>query len=339
MFVNPLQVGVYSFVKKLMVILILCLIGLLGCIDKTMPLDKRNEIKDNEKTTIEERQKKVKIEEAKPQIIKIVDPNTSKVIRTISPKKLMVNAKAKGYKQQVQEIARELARGTEIKRGYDQRMRLDKIDTEGQIIKGKPMIILKESELVDKIMKLSLSGGIIQLPLHVTESDFKVKEIPYLNEEVIASYSTHVNTSDKGRTKNIELSAKALNQVIVGKGDYFSFNTMVGQRSKENGYQPAPEIINKNLVMGIGGGVCQTSSTLFNAVDQLPVKYIERHHHSLQVGYVPKGRDATVSYGTLDFRFQNTTGIPFLITTILSDNHLTVELRTSKEYARSIKKK
>ena len=64
---------------------------------------------------------------------------------------------------------------------------------------------------------------------------------------------------------------------------------------------------------GHWGGICQTSSTLFNAVDQIPVKFVERHHHSLDVGYVPKGRDATVSYGGLDFRFQNTTDVPFLI--------------------------
>ena len=90
---------------------------------------------------------------------------------------------------------------------------------------------------------------------------------------------------------------------------------MVGERTEARGYQPAYEIINKELVMGIGGGICQTSSTLFNAVDQIGIRITERHHHSLNIGYVPTGRDATVSYGTLDFKFQNTSGIPFLIKT------------------------
>ena len=89
--------------------------------------------------------------------------------------------------------------------------------------------------------------------------------------------------------------------------------------------------------MGIGGGICQTSSTLFNAVDQLPIKIIERHHHSMDVGYVPKGRDATVSFGGLDFQFQNTTGIPFLIQAYYRPGAITVEIRTSKEYEELLK--
>ena len=90
--------------------------------------------------------------------------------------------------------------------------------------------------------------------------------------------------------------------------------------------------------MGIGGGICQTSSTLFNAIDQVGVNYIEKHHHSLPVGYVPQGRDATVSYGGPDFRFQNTTGAPLLIKTIYAKGKLTVEIRTSAAYKNLIKK-
>lgn len=90
--------------------------------------------------------------------------------------------------------------------------------------------------------------------------------------------------------------------------------------------------------MGIGGGICQTSSTLFNAVDQLQVEYVEKHHHSVTVGYVPEGRDATVSDGGLDFRFQNTTGVPFLIKTVVTGGAITVEVRTSTEYATILKK-
>ena len=107
---------------------------------------------------------------------------------------------------------------------------------------------------------------------------------------------------------------------------------MVGERTEERGYQPAPEIINKKLVMGIGGGICQTSSTLFNAVDQVGIRIIERHHHSLNVGYIAIGRDATVSYGTLDFKFQNSRGAPFLIKTLYGHDSLTVEVRTAQQY-------
>lgn len=125
----------------------------------------------------------------------------------------------------------------------------------------------------------------------------------------------------------------AINNVIVGIGDIFSFNTIVGPRDVTNGYQEAPEIIKGKLVMGIGGGICQTSSTLFNAVDRLGVKTIERHRHSKDIGYVPKGRDATVSFGGLDYQFKNTTGVPFVIKTYYHPGSLTVQIRTSQEYA------
>ena len=107
-----------------------------------------------------------------------------------------------------------------------------------------------------------------------------------------------------------------------------------------HGYQPAQEIVNKELVMGIGGGICQTSSTLFNAVDQLAIEYVEWHHHSLTVGYVPSGRDATVSYGGKDFQFKNTAGVPLLIKAIYNPNGtLTVEMRTSTAYQSLLQKR
>lgn len=225
-----------------------------------------------------------------------------------------------------------MARGTETEAGYDKRMVLDKVDADGQIIKGSPRIILKESELVNRIVEASSTGKDVEIPLYVTESSYNIEDIARLEEVIIASYTTYFNPSDVNRNKNIEISAKAIHNVIVGSGDYFSFNEMTGPRDEANGYQPAPEIINKKHVMGIGGGVCQTSSTLFNVVDELSVKYVERHHHSLDVGYVPKGRDATVSYGALDFRFQNTSEAPFLIKAIYGNGFLTIEVRTSKEY-------
>jgi len=178
----------------------------------------------------------------------------------------------------------------------------------------------------------------VEMPLYVTESGYYLEDLPLLEDVVVASYTTYFNSTDSGRNKNIELSARAINNVIVGSGDYFSFNTIVGPRDEANGYQPAPEIINKKVVMGIGGGICQTSSTLFNAVDQIPINYVERHHHSLDVGYVPKGRDATVSYGSLDFRFQNTNDVPFLIKATYGNDFLTIEIRTAAKYVEKLTK-
>ncbi len=285
--------------------------GLVGC-EKTAVPDNKLEQEIQQR---EEIQQPVTYEQEQmiDPIVEVVDPTTSKVLKTISPKEFGFDTDPQAYQKHIEQLAREWARGTDTSNGYDQRMMLDRLDENGQVIKGKPQIILKESELVERIIEASATGGQVEMPLYITESGYYFEDLPLLEEVVVASYTTYFNRADLGRNKNIELSARAIHNVIVGSGDYFSFNTIVGPRDEANGYQPAPEIINKKVVMGIGGGICQTSSTLFNAVDQIPVKYVERHHHSLDVGYVPKGRDATVSYDTLDFRFQNSNDVPFLI--------------------------
>ena len=330
--------------KKWMATLCLvCAIGLAGCQGKSEK-EKDLEKKVNELTQqIEEIKKPVTYEQeetpvTEPMVVNIIDPNTLDIIHTLSPHDLGFEEDFETYKKNIEQVAKELARGTEKELGYDKRMVLDRVDENGQIIKGSPMILLKESELVEKILSASVTGGNVEMPLYVTESGYSFEDIPYLEEVVVASYTTYFNTADAGRNKNIELSAKAINNVIVGSGDQFSFNTVVGPRDEASGYQPAPEIINKKVVMGIGGGICQTSSTLFNAVDQVPIKFVERHHHSLDIGYVPKGRDATVSYGGLDFRFQNTSDVPFLIQAIYGKDFLTVEVRTAKKYEEILKK-
>ncbi|MFJ7952518.1 VanW family protein [Lysinibacillus sp. NPDC096418] len=318
---------------------LICAMGLAGCQEKSekeQTLEKK--ITDLEQQ-IEEIQKPVNYEQEDAQeVVNIVDPNTLEIIHTLSPQDLGYGEDFETYKKKIEQVAKELARGTGTVAGYDQRMVLDRMDEKGQIIKGSPMILLKESELVEKILAVSGTGGNVEMPLYVTESGYSFEDIPHLEEVVVASYTTYFNSADVGRNKNIELSAQAINNVIVGSGDQFSFNTVVGPRDEANGYQPAPEIINKKVVMGIGGGICQTSSTLFNAVDQVFIKMVERHHHSLDIGYVPKGRDATVSYGGLDFRFQNTSDVPFLIKTIYGKDFLTVEVRTSERYEEILKK-
>lgn len=321
---------------------ILCMIGtiaLVGCQEKTDDEKKLEQQIQESEREVGEIKKPVNFEQqTEPVVVEIVDPSTKAIIRTISPKEMDYERDVQSYTKQIEQIAKELARGNEQTAGYDKRMILDKLDDQGKVMEGSPLIVLKESELVERILEASATGGKVELPLYITESGYSFEDIPYLEEVVVASYTTYFGTTDIGRNKNIELSAEAINNVIVGSGDNFSFNTVVGPRDEANGYQPAPEIINKKVVMGIGGGICQTSSTLFNAVDQILVKFVERHHHSLDVGYVPKGRDATVSYGGLDFRFQNTSDVPFLIKANYSKNSLTVEIRTAEKYVEILKK-
>ncbi|QCJ42826.1 hypothetical protein FAY30_13410 [Bacillus sp. S3] len=316
------------------------LLGLAGCTEKTSKdsIQQERAIEPEKKPEQKPAVETPKVEEQKPIIVNVIDPNTKSILKTFLPLDLGFGTEPDVYKKDLEKWAKDLARGTDTTTGYDQRMELDKIDANGQIIKGKPQIILDEAELVDRLMTASIKGGDVELPLTVTESGYKPEEAAHLNEVVVASFTTYFNSSVAGRSKNIELSAQAIDQIIVGAQDIFSFNTTVGPSDAEHGYQPAKEIVNKQLVDGIGGGICQTSSTLFNAVDKVGVSYVEKHHHSLSVGYVPAGRDATVSYGGKDFRFQNTTGVPFILKTIYDKGKLTVEVRTSAAYQSLIAK-
>ncbi|WML39911.1 VanW family protein [Neobacillus sp. OS1-2] len=324
--------------KWVMTILVIgSLIGLSGCAEKTTKEKTQEEkITDPQKESIQKPPKEP--QKVEPIVVNVVDPDTKLILKTFLPIDLGFETDPENYKKELEKWAKELARGTETATGYDQRMVLDKLDENGQIIKGKPQIILDEAVLVERLMTASSKGGDVELPLEVTDSGYNPEDAAHLSEVVLASFTTYFSSGVVGRSKNIELSAKAIDQIIVGTKDIFSFNTTVGPSDTEHGYQPAKEIVNKQLVDGIGGGICQTSSTLFNAVDQVGVRYVEKHHHSLSVGYVPAGRDATVSYGGPDFRFQNTIGVPFIIKTIYGKGKLTVEVRTSATYQSLIAK-
>lgn len=333
--------------KVLMILLAAGIVGLAGCSEKSAREDELEKKvaeleekieKDKDKAEEEKKPEEKVVEEPEPVVVNVIDPTTKAVIRSFNPDDLGFQSDGDKFKAEIEKWARELARGTETKAGYDQRMTLDKIGPDGQVIKGTPQTILEEAELVEKVIAASENGGDVELPLYVTASGYKSDDVANLGDVVVGKYTTYFNPAVAGRTKNIELSAQAINNIIVGTGDVFSFNTTVGPSDAAHGYQPAEEIVNKKLVMGIGGGICQTSSTLFNAVDLLGVGYVEKHHHSLTVGYVPKGRDATVSYGGKDFKFQNTTGVPLLLKAVIGDGSLTVEVRTSKQYESQVKK-
>ncbi|WP_147534651.1 VanW family protein [Bacillus marasmi] len=319
------------------------LIGVAGCAEnstKEVEAYNRTEKGKNEQVQSKEETKgENKKEEPEEILVKVMDPTTKAVIRTINPQEMGYGLDNQLYQAELEKWARELAVGNDTTPGYDKRNTPDRIGSEGQIIKGTPRVELEEAELVTRILEASEKGGNVDLPLTIQESQYRPEDVPFLGEVVVATYTTNFNPSVVGRNKNIELSAAAIHNVIVGVNDYFSFNTTVGPSDEAHGYQPAQEAVNGQLVMGIGGGICQTSSTLYNAVDQIGVAYVELHHHSVTVGYVPTGRDATVSYGGVDFRFQNTTGAPFLISTIYNPNGtLTVEIKTSAQYAGVVKR-
>jgi len=151
-----------------------------------------------------------------------------------------------------------------------------------------------------------------------------------LNEKVIGRYVTYYNPNNRNRAHNIELASKTLDSTVVFPGETFSFNRTIGRRTTERGYKEAPVIVRGELSEGVGGGICQVSSTLFNAVDNAGLQIVERYAHSRNVAYVPPGRDATVSWYGPDFAFRNTLDQPVLIRSFAARGTMRVVLYSTE---------
>ena len=142
---------------------------------------------------------------------------------------------------------------------------------------------------------------------------------------LVSAYTTHT-TNNRNRNTNIQLSAAAINGKTVLPGEIFSFNGTTGERTAEKGYREAAAIAGGQSRDEIGGGVCQTSSTLFNAVARADLEIIERNPHAWPSNYVEKGFDATVNWPGLDFRFRNNTEWPVFIVAAYSNQKVTVNI-------------
>ena len=141
----------------------------------------------------------------------------------------------------------------------------------------------------------------------------------------IASYTTKT-TSNRNRNTNIDLSARAINGITVLPGDEFSFNRTTGERTEAKGYKPAAAISGGQTQDEIGGGVCQTSSTLFNAAARAGLEIVRRSPHAWPSSYVERGMDATVNWPGVDFIFRNNTDWPIFIVAWYSDRRVTCEI-------------
>ncbi len=132
----------------------------------------------------------------------------------------------------------------------------------------------------------------------------------------LAEYETAIGaTSDPGRFINIEVGTKKFDKLIIKSGESVSFNKVAGKRTYSNGYADAPEVAYGDYTMGVGGGICQVSSTLYNAVVNAGLTVTKRTQHSLPSNYVPYGLDATVADDRLDFVFKNSTNADIYIST------------------------
>ena len=150
-------------------------------------------------------------------------------------------------------------------------------------------------KLFKKIVWTLLFTGVLFFSFGVRgKAAFAQGDNPY-GWDKISSYTTYYNQEDKGRSKNIAIAASLISGVTLQAYGEFSFNATVGKRTAEAGFKQAKIIINGEYVEGVGGGVCQVSTTLYNAALKAGLQVIEYHPHSLRVGYVAPSRDAMVS--------------------------------------------
>lgn len=171
------------------------------------------------------------------------------------------------------------------------------------------------------------STSVYEIPAKITmpQVTAKMLEDKYVNK-IISTFSTSFAGSSANRCANIALAAAKINGYVINPGKRFSYNTVVGPRTAAAGFKSAHVYVGNEVVDGIGGGICQVSSTLYNSVVFADLKIVLRTNHSMPVGYVPLGRDATVSYGSIDFVFENNKKYPVSIKASVSGTTLTVSI-------------
>lgn len=177
-----------------------------------------------------------------------------------------------------------------------------------------------------------------QLPFKKVEPQITTEELTtQVPDQLWATYST-VLANIPDRTENVRVGAERLNGLIIKPHAVVSFNEVIGPRDVESGFREAKIIIQGSFSPGLGGGICQVSSTLYNTVLLAGLDIKERHNHSVSISYVPLGRDATVVYGSKDLRFSNPTESYLLIKTKLEGLRLTISLygRGEKPYSVSV---
>ncbi len=171
----------------------------------------------------------------------------------------------------------------------------------------------------DEILNLLKTGqGETALTVNVIQPSISSDEASG-GLEIIGSYVTDVSSSTPARKTNVDLALRYFNGLAVYNGDTISFNTVVGERTEKRGFKQAPEYDGNTVVMGVGGGSCQASTTLYCAVIQAGVDIVERHPHNMTVSYAEPSMDATVSWPNKDFVFQNNTGRTLYIYTKVTD--------------------
>jgi len=170
------------------------------------------------------------------------------------------------------------------------------------------------------------------IPLKVLSPNIKTNQIgTEAFPDLLASFSTTYSTSNVNRSTNIRLATEKINGIVIMPGETFSYNQTVGKRTAAAGFKSAAVYFGGTVTTGIGGGICQVSSTLYNAVLLANLEIVERHNHGFNPGYVRAGTDATVSWGGPDFKFKNNRSYPIKVVCYVNRGTIYFQLFGLKE--------
>ena len=214
----------------------------------------------------------------------------------------------------------------------------------------------ENAELVKKGESFEIEGGAVgrvvnesdltrQMAQSLEQFDFEPIEVPVETEEPalskkvfdfeiknIGSYTTHYASGDSGRNTNLVVGCEYINGTVLMPGEEFSMNDRLGDQTWERGFRNAAVIVDGKLEQGLGGGVCQITTTVYNAVIRAELKVVERHNHSLAVGYVPTGLDAAIAGTYKDLKFVNSTEYPVYLEAYASGGNLVCNLYGYEEH-------
>ena len=207
----------------------------------------------------------------------------------------------------------------------------------------EPFELYKEEEGIDFAITIEEAKEILKgeeetykIPLKITKPRVSVKDLgDKLFKQTLSKYTTIYDAGNTNRASNIALAAKTINGTILLPGETFSYNGTLGNTTKEKGYKEGGAYVGGKVVQAYGGGICQVSTTLYNAALYANLEIVERYNHSYAVSYVPAGRDATVSYGGKDFKFKNTRSYPIKIVANAKNGVVSVSIvgiKEEKEY-------
>ena len=189
-------------------------------------------------------------------------------------------------------------------------------------------IIVNEDRFEDLFEE---NDGKFSMEIKSVEPEIKTSDLDIeFYQDVLGEYTSAYNVGLVNRTKNVSLAARLVNGTVVMPGDRFSYNGVVGKRTYERGFVDATVYTGEGTEEGIGGGICQVSSTIYCAQLRADLKTVSRSNHSYTVVYVPLGQDATVVYGAIDYVFENSTNFPIKIVANANGGYLNVKILGTK---------